>query len=107
MSIADLPLLNAVLNGTSAVLLLTGFYLISWLGTRSIVWMVGLVLLAMALLFGYFYSVRTAMQSYLKVLRQELPQSSEAPSAPGAPADEPTESPAGTEDGDPEAERRG
>jgi hypothetical protein len=64
-----------------------------------------LVLLAMALLFGYFYSVRTAMQSYLKVLRQELPQS------PGeAPNEAPAEAPAGSNadtDVEPEAETRG
>jgi ABC-type Co2+ transport system permease subunit len=39
-----------------------------------------LVLLAMALLAGYFYSVRTAMQNFLKVMRSE--QDAQVVSAP-------------------------
>ena len=48
-----------------------------------------LVLLAMALLAGYFYSVRTAMQTYLNVMEDErdtqnLPAAEESEAKPGA-----------------------
>ena len=48
-----------------------------------------LVLLAMALLAGYFYSVRTAMRTYLNVMEDErdtqnLPAAEESEAKPGA-----------------------